>query len=376
MQILVVNSGSATQKIALIKIEAEGNLAKTLFENTRSLEDGSSRQKIVAEQLKSISDNLDDSSFDAIGHRVVHGGSKYQIPALINSSVVDDIETLSRLAPIHNPPALESIDFCRKKFSHLPQFAVFDTAFHTTIPEFNYRYAIPKEWFQEHDIRRYGFHGISHQSCYLMAKELVSAPVQKMVSCHLGGGSSVTAILDGKSFDTTMGFTPLEGMVMSTRSGSIDPAIITYLQKEAGHSVSEIESSLNYKSGVLGVSESTSDMKELLASMDNGDEKAKLAFELYIASLKKAIASMAASMGGLELLAFTGGIGENSARVRERIASGLNFLAIELDDVKNENLKSNCLISSNKSKTQVAVVKCDESGQTEKSCFAQIQLTK
>lgn len=275
----------------------------------------------------------------AVGHRVVHGGEKFWEPVVIDARVEEDIDYCSRLAPLHNPANLEGIQVCRKLFPDAIQVAVFDTAFHQTMMPRAYLYALPIELYSRVKIRRYGFHGTSHRYVDERARVLATKPAEglRVVTCHLGNGASLAAIRGGVVQDTSMGMTPLEGLVMGTRCGDLDPSIVPFLQREEELSPDDVERLLNKKSGMLGVSGLSGDMRELVQAARGGDRRAELAIEIFCYRLKKYIGSYAAVLGGLDVLVFTGGIGENSAWVRELACEGLGFLGVEVDAWRNKD---------------------------------------
>ncbi|WP_034388050.1 acetate kinase [Deinococcus sp. YIM 77859] len=273
----------------------------------------------------------------AVGHRVVHGGARFSAPALITPEVLEVIRACVPLAPLHNPANVAGIEAARAAFPDLPHVAVFDTAFHQTMPEVAYRYAVPPAWYHEHGVRRYGFHGISHAFVAGEAARLLGRDLSELhlVTAHLGNGCSVTAIAGGRSVDTSMGLTPLEGLVMGTRSGDVDPGLHDYLAREAGLSLGEITADLNRHSGLLGLSGLTNDMRELEAAAAAGDERARLAVEIFVYRLAKTVAGMAVALGRLDALVFTGGIGENSATVRAATLARLELLGFRPDAAAN-----------------------------------------
>lgn len=283
------------------------------------------------------------SEIHAIGHRVVHGGETYRTATLIDETVKAAIRDLIPLAPSHNPINLAGIALAQHLFNTLsgqqiPQFAVFDTAFHSTLPAAAAFYPVPQSWIQQ-GIRRYGFHGISHQYCAHRAAHLLNRPLGdlRLVIAHLGNGCSLSAIQGGHSIDTTMGFTPLDGLMMGTRSGSVDPGILTYLMRTQGYTHAQLDQQLNQESGLKGVSELSSDMREIVAAMHSGNAKAKLAFDIYIHRLRAGIAAMTASLGGLDALVFTAGVGEYATIVRAEACEGLRFLGVEISEQKNRD---------------------------------------
>jgi len=276
----------------------------------------------------------------AIGHRVVHGGEEFRRPVLVTESVVQTIEQLADFAPLHNPPSAQGIRVATELFPGKPQVAVFDTAFHQTIPAYAFQYAIPYEYYQKYRVRKYGFHGTSHHFVALQAAKLIGKPIEQtqFISAHLGNGCSATAIRNGQSVDTTMGLTPLEGLMMGTRSGDVDPSLHLFLQEKEQHSLRDItEEILTRRSGLLGVSGVSQDMRSVIASAVEGNERARLAIEIFCYRLARSILALAASLSSIDALIFTGGIGENSALVRARALTHLAILHPELDEKLNEN---------------------------------------
>jgi acetate kinase len=302
--VLVVNAGSTSLKLALIDEDEQ------------------------SEELKRFGD-VEPGAAAAVGHRVVHGGARFQAPVVIDEEVITAIRELTPLAPLHNGPALDALAEARRRFPDVPHVAVFDTAFHATLPADAATYAVPERWRDEWQIRRYGFHGLSVQ----WSAEQVSVP--RLVVCHLGGGCSVTAVRDGRSIDTTMGFSPLEGVPMTTRSGSVDPGAVLYLLREKRVSVDELDRHLERESGLLGLSGTSGDVRDLLAAEASGDAAAALALAVYVHRIAGAVATMTASLGGLDALVFTAGVGERSAPIRERVCTRLGFLGVELDARSN-----------------------------------------
>jgi acetate kinase len=310
------------------------------------------------------------SEINIVGHRVVHGGTEYSQGTIITPQVKETIKKLIPLAPNHNPAHLEGIEAIEQVLGNVPQVAVFDTAFHRSISPASSFYPIPYQW-SELGIRRYGFHGTSHQYCSQRAAELLGKPLEslKIVICHLGNGASLSAVKEGKSIDTTMGFTPLEGLMMGTRSGSIDPAILIYLQREYQYNPDSLNSLLNKESGLKGISGISGDMRAITTAMDEGNERAKLAFEMYIHRLKSLIGSMIASLEGLDVLVFTAGIGENSALVREKACQGWNFLGLELDLAKNEARPRDEDIAAETSRVRIMVIATAEDWAIARECW-------
>ncbi len=317
-------------------------------------------ESLIDEQTGVVSDL---SEVSAVGHRVVHGGSFFSAPALLTPEVITKIEECAPLAPLHNPPILMGIREALRILPDTPQVAVFDTAFHATIPPRAHVYALPYEYYSDREVRRYGFHGISFQSVSQRTDALLGGKLAELraVIAHLGNGASITAVERGKSIDTSMGMTPLEGLVMGTRPGDLDPGVILYLTRELALSASDIDRVLNKESGVLGVSGVSNDMRDVLAQASSGNERCRLALEIYSYRLKKYIGAYAAAMGGLDALVFTGGVGENNPDIRAAACDGLSFLGIELDERANASVRgSEASISSRGSTTRVLVVPTDE----------------
>jgi len=362
MKVLVLNSGSSSLKYQLIESDTEEVLAKGLAERIGLKEGalkyesmGNGRKEITAVLpnhdvamdlvFKVLTDPSDGaissiSEIAAVGHRVVHGGEKFTSSTLITDDAIAEIERVSHLAPLHNPANLMGIRSCLKLMPGVPQVAVFDTAFHSTMPDYAYIYALPMKLYREYGIRRYGFHGTSHKfvserAARLMAERGADTANLKIVTCHLGNGSSVAAVVGGKSVDTSMGMTPAEGLVMGTRAGDLDPAILPFLQKKLGMSPDEVDTLINKKSGLYGVSEKSSDMRDIEDRALEGDKGCALALEIFCYRVRKYVGAYAAAMGGLDAIVFTGGIGENSPIVRQKVADGLKFLGVELDSEKN-----------------------------------------
>jgi acetate kinase len=314
LSVLVVNAGSESLKLDLVAPDE------------------------TAARVESL-ESVDPGQVGAVAHRVVHGGPRFRDPVVIDGTVREQIMELASLAPLHNPPALAAIGHAEAHFPGVPQIAVFDTGFHETIPPEASAYAVPRRWREEWGIRRYGFHGLSVQ----WAAEQVRVP--RLVVCHLGGGCSVTAVRDGRSVDTTMGFSPLEGVPMATRSGSIDPGALLYVLSEHGLSAAEVEQQLNFESGLKGLSDGTDDMRDLQRLALAGDVAAALALDVFVHRVAAAVAAMAAAAGGLDALVFTAGIGEGSAIVRERVCERLGFLGVTLDPELNTAAQPDCDIS-------------------------------
>ena len=383
MKILVINAGSSSLKYQLIDMEEEQVLAKgncerigidgvithkagerkTSYEvpfptHTQALKE---LVKLLTEGEGRAIDSVREIA--AIGQRIVHGGELFTKSVLITDDVLKGIEDICDLAPLHNPAAVQSIRACRDVFGDTPQVAVFDTAFHQTMPEKAYMYGLPYEYYEKYHVRRYGFHGTSHRyvSNRLFDISDISRSGSRIITCHLGNGSSLCAIKNGICIDTSMGFTPLDGFIMGTRAGSIDASIVTYLAEKEGLSMKEMSDMLNKKSGLLGISGVSSDMRDVTSAADAGNERAKLATEMLAYQIKKYVGSYAAAMGGLDCLVFTGGIGENDNRVRASVCENMGFLGISVDPAKNQQRTSDILdISGKGSRVKVLVVCTNE----------------
>ena len=324
MRILIANAGSSSLRLRLLG--DEGILADAHLDG-RSIDDAGA----IDEFIRSL-----PAEVDAVGHRVVHGGPSFRGPVLADDRVVDALDRLSILAPLHQPPAVAAIRLLRSRLPGVPQVACFDTAFHATLPAAAYTYAIPAAWREDWGLRRYGFHGLSHAYASRRAAELVGEDrSRRTVVCHLGAGASLCAVLDGRSVDTTMGFTPLEGLVMATRSGTVDPGLVLWLLTDRGVPAVEVDRALRERSGLAGLTGGTGDMRDVLAARSAGDSVASAAFDVYIHRLTSAVAAMAAALGGVDVMVFTGGVGENSPEVRAATAERLSFLGIAVDGTRN-----------------------------------------
>ena len=332
--VLVVNCGSSTVKYRLIAADESRTLLGGLEEVSGGRGHRAAFERIGAAVAQS--GTLADGALAVIGHRVVHGGERFRAPARIDAEVVAAIRELALLAPLHNPVNLIGIEVCAETFPGVPQVAVFDTAFHQSLPPHAFRYAVPDAWYRRFGVRRYGFHGTSHRYVAGRAAEALGRPpaALNLITLHLGNGASAAAIRGGRCVDTSMGLTPLEGLVMGTRSGDLDPAVPLFVQRELGLSAEAAATALNEDSGLLGLA-GTGDMRELLAREEAGDERARLALELYAYRIRKYVGAYVAVLGHVDGLVFTGGVGENAARVRSLACAGLDALGITLDERAN-----------------------------------------
>ncbi|CDF57909.1 acetate/propionate family kinase [Thermobrachium celere] len=384
MKVLVINCGSSSLKYQLINMENEKVMAKGLverigLEGSQLKHQPEGMDKIVIEKpmkdhkdaIKVVLDALldenhgvikDMNEISAVGHRVVHGGEKYSGSVLITEDVMKVLEECTHLAPLHNPPNIIGINACKDLMPQTPMVAVFDTAFHQTMPKHAYIYPLPYELYEKHGIRRYGFHGTSHRYVSKVAADLVGKDIKelKIITCHLGNGASVAAIDGGKSIDTSMGFTPLEGLAMGTRCGDIDPAIVTFLQKEENLSYEEVNNLMNKKSGVLGISGVSSDFRDIENAAFDGNERAQLALDVFHYRVKKYIGAYTAAMGGLDVLVFTAGLGENSPETRYEICKNMEYLGIKIDAEKNKVRGKVQEISTEDSRVKVFVIPTNE----------------
>ena len=384
MNVLVINCGSSSLKFQLINSESEQVLAKGLCERigidgslTYQPEGGEKVKSDKAmpthtEAIQFVIDALTDentgvvkslSEIGAVGHRVVHGGEKFASSVVITDEVKAAIEECNDLAPLHNPANLIGINACEKLMPGTPMVAVFDTAFHQTMPEKAYMYGLPYEYYDKYKVRRYGFHGTSHSFVSKRAAELAGKPYDqvKTIVCHLGNGASICAVENGKSVDTSMGLTPLEGLVMGTRSGDIDPAILEFISKKEGLDISGLMNMLNKKSGVFGLSNNlTSDFRDMEEGANSGNNEARIALEVFAYRVAKYVGSYAAAMNGVDVIAFTAGIGENSGTVRSAAAKYLGYLGIEINEEANKKRGEEITISTPDSKVQVMVIPTNE----------------
>lgn len=384
MKVLVINCGSSSLKYQLINMASEKVLAQGLVErigiNGSILTQKVNGEKYIIEQpmenhkvaiglvLNALVDKehgviADMSEINAVGHRVVHGGEKYSKSVLVTDEVMKDLEECGKLAPLHNPPNIIGIEACKELMPNTPMSVVFDTAFHGTMPKEAYVYPLPYELYTEHAIRKYGFHGTSHKYVSEKVAEAMGKDIKelKIITCHLGNGVSITAVKNGKSIDTTMGFTPLAGVAMGTRCGDIDPAIVIYLINELGYTTEEVNELLNKKSGILGVSGVSSDFRDVKeAAYERGEERSKIALDIFAYKVRKQIGAYAAAMGGVDAIVFTAGVGENSDVTRSECLANLEFLGIELDEERNKQNGELAKISKEGSKVDIYVVPTNE----------------
>lgn len=384
MNVLVINCGSSSLKYQLINMNDESVLAKGLaerigIEGSVVKHQAAGKEKVVIEEpmkshkeainivLRSLVDPVYGAvksleEIDAVGHRVVHGGEKFAGSVRITDEVVNAMKECIDLAPLHNPPNIIGIEACKELLPNVPMVGTFDTAFHQTMPEVAYIYPLPYELYKELGIRRYGFHGTSHKYVAERVAAITGKDLKnlKIITCHLGNGASLTAIDGGKSVDTSMGLTPLEGLVMGTRCGDIDPAIITFLMNKKDLSMAEVDNLMNKKSGVLGISGVSSDFRDIEEAAEKGNKRAQLALDKFVYTVKKYIGSYAAAMGGVDVIVFTAGLGENSAVTRKDICAGLEFLGITIDDDRNNTRGKEALISKDNGSVKVFVIPTNE----------------
>ena len=384
-RILVLNCGSSSIKYKLLDMETESTLAQggvekigmngsflkmTLPNGEKVILEGEILEHqtgieyilgvITSKKYGSIQ-SLDE--IDAVGHRVVHGGEKFNSSVLITEEVIQKIVECIDLAPLHNPPNLNGIYAINELLPNVPQVAVFDTAFHQTMPDYAYLYGLPYSLYKKYVIRRYGFHGTSHR--YVSGRVCsflnVSCEKQKIITCHIGNGVSITAIKNGRSMDTSMGMTPVEGLLMGTRSGDVDAGVLTYIMEKENVGSQAISTIVNKYGGILGISGVSSDMREIDAAIQNGDERAALALKMYNYRIKKYVGAYAAALGGLDILVFTGGVGENQWKTRAAVCEDMEFIGIRLDEEKNRSVRGiEAVISSEDSTVKVAVIPTDE----------------
>jgi acetate kinase len=384
MKILVVNAGSSSLKFQLLNMEDSRVLVKGICDRIGI--DGSvleyqvpGKDKIVMKkEMKKHKDAIayvlealvdkeigvigSVSEISGVGHRVLHGGEKFHDPVLIDEKVMDAIRECIPLGPLHNPANIMGIEGCEAEMPGVPMVAVFDTGFHQTMPKYAYMYAIPYEAYEKYSIRKYGFHGTSHKYVTQRAAELLGKPIEelKLVSCHLGNGASICAVKEGKCVDTSMGLTPLDGLEMGTRSGTIDPAVVTFLMQKENMNAAEMDNYLNKKSGLLGVSGVSNDMRDCQAAAAAGNERAKLALEIFAYRVKNYIGSYMAAMNGADAIIFTGGIGENDAVIRSKILEDMDFFGIAVDSEKNSVRGKEIDISAAGAKIKTLIIPTNE----------------
>ena len=384
MKILVLNCGSSSIKYKLFdmttkEVMAQGGIEKIGLPGSFLKLTLPSGEKVVLEKdvpehttgIDFILNTLVSEEYgaiksldeiNAVGHRMVHGGEKFAKSVLLDKEVLDAFIACNDLAPLHNPANLKGVNAVSAILPNVPQVGVFDTAFHQTMPDYAYMYAVPYELYKKYGVRRYGFHGTSHRYVSKRACEFLGLPVEgtKIITCHVGNGGSITAVKDGKSVDTSMGMTPLEGLMMGTRSGDIDGGAVTYIMEKEGLDATGISNLLNKKSGVMGIFEKSSDMRDLENAVAAGEERAVLAENMYFYRIKKYIGAYAAALGGVDVVVFTGGVGENQATARWGSCTGLEYMGIKLDPEKNKVRGEEAIISTDDSKVKVVVIPTDE----------------
>ena len=384
MKILVINTGSSSLKYQLIDMENEAVLAKGLCDrigidnsfikhsktgsDTIVIEvDLTSHKSAIKKVIEVLTDKKtgvinDMSEISAVGHRIVHGGEKFHESVIIDEAVMQAIKDCIDLAPLHNPPNIIGIEACQHLMPNTPMVAVFDTAFHQTIPQYAYVYAIPYDMYENHGVRKYGFHGTSHKYVAQRAAEMLGKPIEelKLITCHLGNGASICAVEYGKSVETSMGFTPLDGLAMGTRSGTIDPAVVKYLMETKKMGLKDIDEYLNKKSGVLGISGVSSDFRDLETAVEEGNDRAKLALEIFCYRVRKYIGKYTAVMNGVDAVVFTAGIGENNPLVRGMSTKNLDFFGISIDPEKNKVKGIEMDISTPDAKVRTLVIPTNE----------------
>ena len=384
-KILVINTGSSSLKFQLIDMETETMLARGLCDRigiddsflkySRNNKKDIIIKKEMPDHKTALEESIDAltnestgvikniSEISAVGHRVVHGGEKFQNSVIIDNEVIEAIKECINLAPLHNPPNIIGIQACKELMPNVPMVAVFDTAFHQTMPDYAYLYALPYELYEKYGIRKYGFHGTSHKYVTERASVILNRALEdlKLISCHLGNGASICAVKNGKSVDTSMGFTPLEGLAMGTRCGSIDPAIVLFLMEKEKMTPDELDDYLNKKSGVLGISGISSDFRDIQAAADTGNKRAKLAIDVFCYRVSKYIGGYAAALGGVDAVIFTAGIGENNDMVRKKSLVGLEWFGICIDEEKNKNARGKEVdISTNDARVKTLVIPTNE----------------
>lgn len=384
MKILVINCGSSSLKYQLIDMETEELMAKGLVERI-GIEGSRIKHETIGKEKKTIETAMQDhkralelvmesltneeygaikslDEIDAVGHRVVHGGEDFAKSVIIDEKVLKGIEDNVEIAPLHNPPNIMGIKACQRLLPNVKQVAVFDTAFHQTMPRESYIYALPYEYYEKYKIRRFGFHGTSHKYITNRAAEMLEKDVNEvnLITCHLGNGSSICAVKNGKSIDTSMGFTPLEGLAMGTRCGDLDPAILPFLMEKENLSAEELNTLMNKKSGVLGISGVSSDFRDIETARDEGNERAKLALDIFEKRVRGYIGSYMTELDHVDGIVFTAGVGENSVEMRESIVNGLSSLGIKIDPERNNVRGEDKLISSDDSSIKVLVIPTNE----------------
>ncbi|MBD2664695.1 acetate kinase [Richelia sinica FACHB-800] len=400
MKILVLNAGSSSQKSCLYEIENDvlpAELPKPLWEakvdwthhpgqaeiKVTTNTGAQIQEEIAVTSRPAVLNHLLDllvngacqvinqlSDIDAVGHRVVHGGQDYRDSVMITEDVKQAIARLCHLAPAHNPAALEGIEAITNALPHIPQIAVFDTSFHSTLPDAAAIYPGPYEWVEQ-GIRRYGFHGISHQYCAHRAAQILGRDLTslRLITCHLGNGCSLAAIKSGRSVDTTMGFTPLDGLMMGSRSGAIDPGILIYLLREFNYSWQQLDQVLNKASGLKGISGISSDLREVVKAIEKGNNRAQLAWDIYVHKIQAGIGTMLASLGGLDVLVFTAGVGERSASIRQSACKAWEFLGLQIDPEKNQQQPIDVDIATPDSQVRVLVIQTQEDWAIAQQCW-------
>ena len=385
MKVLVINAGSSSIKYQLIDMQNEKLLAKGLVERiggkgsqlthkvngkateiVKSLENHAQGLELILKTLvdKEIGVINSLTEISAIGHRVLHGGDKYSKATLINNEVLNNLKDLIPLGPLHMPANIQGIEACESVMPGVANVAIFDTAFHTSMPDYAYMYAVPYSWYKDYGVRKYGFHGTSHEYVSGEVARVMNKKIEdlRIISCHIGNGASICAIQNGKCIDTSMGFTPLEGLVMGTRCGDIDPAVVEYIMNKTNLSISEVLNILNKKSGLLGLSGISNDIRDVIKEMNEGNLQAKLAINKFVYSIKKYIGSYAAIMGGVDVIVFTAGTGENRDEIRYEIMKGMEYLGVEFDEEANKNFirGENFKIPKDSSKVAVYIIPTDE----------------
>lgn len=380
-KVLAINAGSSSLKFQLIEMPEEKELAVGLVERIGQdnalfkLEFGEEKEKlsleirnhekaveILLERLKASGVIASLDEIDGIGHRVVHGGERFSDSVIVTEEVIEEIEKVSELAPLHNPANLTGIRAFKDLLPNVPAIAVFDTAFHQSMPPESYLYSLPYEYYEQFGIRKYGFHGTSHKYVSERAAEMLGEPLEKLrlITCHIGNGASVAAVKNGKSIDTTMGFTPLEGVTMGTRSGSLDPALVPYIMNKTGKDVNEVLHVLNKESGMLALSGFSSDLRDIEDRAEKGDERAELALRIFAGRIHQYIGSYACKMHGVDAIIFTAGIGENSKAVRERVLEGLEFMGVYWDPALNNVRGKEAVVNYPHSPVKVLIIPTNE----------------